>query len=203
MDRCQETSSCRYAVHGWLISGWRRESCPPSSRGALCGLGDDAVGNHWDPRGSRFAQGQLIFELLLPVGRLLRGPRIFSHFLSAIPPAFGTTVMKSQISSHSVWPGLDSVLCGLLSGLKSDFPQKQGRRSNLAASLDLASFSVTAVCGFLRQTIDEYGYTYLQVLFPEMFSMICTVSRPWWCQCLFIRCGGRRDGMPLLYGISL
>ena len=133
MDRCQETSSCLYAVHGWLISGWRRESRPPSSRGALCGLGDDAVGNHWDPRGSRFAQGRLIFELLLPVGRLLRGPRIFSHFLSAIPPAFGTTVMKSQISSHSVWPSCAQCSAGWSNALRISVERDLGFRMVLRA----------------------------------------------------------------------
>ena len=56
--------------------------------------------------------------------RLLRGLRIFSNVSPSIPPEARTTVMKSKISSHSVLPGHNSVLCGSLSGLKIDLPQK-------------------------------------------------------------------------------
>ena len=41
--------------------------------------------------------------------------------------------MKSKISSHTVLPGHNSVLCGSLSGLKIDLPQKSMRETNVYA----------------------------------------------------------------------
>ena len=70
-----------HAAYGLLMSGWRQwvPVRPVAAEPCVCGA-QMRLASHWDPRGSRLAQGQQIFGRLQPVGRLLRGLRIFSNF---------------------------------------------------------------------------------------------------------------------------